>query len=220
MKRVATALALLLLAAAAFGARTPSPSPMQTQMRSPQEQAMDFYTSGERRLDKIAKVAEELKAKPESAAKLVPRINKELEKAAGDFKRATSYDPNLYQAHSELGFALRKLGRYDESLAAYDRALEIQPGFAPAIEYRAEAYLGLNRIDEAKQAYTILFSGDRERADLLLDAMKSWLDQRKSDAAGASTQQIDDFAKWVEQRQTIHRQTGALTKSSSTARSW
>lgn len=218
MKRVATALAFILAAASAFAARTPSPTP--TQMRSPQEQAMDYYTSGERRLDKIARMAEEVKAKPENATKLAPKINKELDKAAGDFKRAVSYDPNLYQAHSELGFALRKLGRYDESLAAYDLALQIQPGFAPAIEYRAEAYLGLNRLDEAKQAYTILFSGDRERADLLLDAMKSWVDQRKTDAAGASAEQIDDFARWVEQRQTIHRQTGALTKSSSTARSW
>ena len=140
MKRLATAVALLMVGAAAFGARTPSPTPSTMQMRSPQEQAMDYYTSGERRLDKIAKMAEELKAKPQDAAKLTPKINKELEKAAGDFKRATSYDANLYQAHSELGFALRSSGRYDESLAHPIRALD--PPVSRRHRYRAEAYLG------------------------------------------------------------------------------
>jgi tetratricopeptide (TPR) repeat protein len=216
MKSLATGLVLVFLTGAVFAARTPS----TPQMRSPQEQAMDFYSSGSRRLDKIAKLHEELTAKPAEAEKINQRMTKELEKAVADFKRATSYDPNMFQAHSELGFALRKLGRFDESLAAYDRALQIQPAFGPAIEYRAEAYLGLNRIDEAKEAYTILFSGDRERADQLLSAMKNWVDQRKTDAAGAPQQQIDDFSKWVEQRQTIHRQTGALTSSGSKIRTW
>ena len=214
MKRVATAMVFLLVAGAVFAARTPSPTPMQ--MRSPQEQAMDYYNSGSRRLDKIAKLAEEMKAKPQDAAKIEKRMTKDLEKAANDFERAVSYDPNLYAAHSELGFALRKLGRFEESLAAYDRALAIQPGFAPAIEYRAEAYLGLNRLDDAKEAYQILFAGDRPRADVLLDAMKNWVDQRKSDA----NPQVDEFAKWVEQRQTIHRQTGSLTTSSAKIRTW
>lgn len=220
MKSLATALAILLFVPAAFAARSPSPSSSPMQMRSPQEQALDYYQGGSKRLDKIAKMSEEMKAKPQDAAKMQARMNKELEKAAADFKRAVSYDANLYQAHSELGFTLRKLGRYDESLAAYDRALELQPGFAPAIEYRAEAYLGLNRLDDAKQAYTMLFSGDRERADVLLNAMKSWVDQRQSDSAGADPQQVDDFAKWVEQRQTIHRQTSSMTSSTSTVRSW
>ncbi len=215
MKSMATALALLLLVPAAFGAR---PTPSET--RSPHDEAMDHYNWGERRLDKIAKLSEEMKAKPQNAAKLQKRLTKELENAAGDFKRAVANDPNLYQAHSELGFVLRKLGRYDESLAAYDRALELQPDFSPAIEYRAEAYLGLNRLDDAKEAYTLLFSGDRQRADALLDAMKGWVDQRKTDPAGLDAQQIDAFAKWVEGRETIHRQTGALTTSSSKIRSW
>ncbi len=181
---------------------------------------MGHYNGGERRLDRIAKLSEELKAKPQDAAKLQQRIDRTLQNALADFKRAVSLSPNLYQAHSEMGFVLRKLGRFDESLAAYDRALELQPGYAPAIEYRAEAYLGLNRINDAKEAYKLLFSGDRRSADTLLEAMKKWVEQRRTDPAGVDAKQLDDFAKWVEQRQTIHSQTGALTKSSSTTRSW
>ena len=56
--------------------------------------------------------------------------------------------------------------------------------------------------------------------EVLLNAMKSWVDQRKSDSAGADPQQVDDFAKWVEQRQTIHRQTSSTSSSSSSVRSW
>ena len=40
------------------------------------------------------------------------------------------------------------------------QALEIEPDYPEAIEYRAEAYLGLNRIDEAQNAYRVLSEQD------------------------------------------------------------
>ena len=52
-----------------------------------------------------------------------------------------------------MGFAYRKTGDYAKALEMYDKALALQPGFPDAIEYRGEAYLALNRIDDAKQAY-------------------------------------------------------------------
>ena len=39
-------------------------------------------------------------------------------------------DPTLYQAHSSRGYVLRKTGDYYESLASYNRALEINPRYA------------------------------------------------------------------------------------------
>ena len=65
-------------------------------------------------------------------------------------------------------------------MAAYNQALEIQPDYAEAIEYRAEAFLGLNRLDEVKEAYMQLFREDRERADELMSAMQQWVDQRQT----------------------------------------
>jgi hypothetical protein len=71
-----------------------------------------------------------------------------------------------------------------------------------------------------KQAYTLLFSGDRPRADVLMIAMKSWIAERRSNPNGLDAQKLDDFAKWVDQRQTIAGQTSSLTKADSNFRSW
>jgi tetratricopeptide (TPR) repeat protein len=192
------------------------------QSRSPHDQAVEYYNGGERRLEKLTKLHDEMKAAtdPQKAASLQQKITKGLEGAAKDFQRAIENDPNLYQAYSELGFTLRKLGKYDDSLSAYNKALEIQPGFSPAIEYRAEAYLGLNNVDEVKKAYTDLFAGDRPRADILMVSMKSWIADRRTNANGLDTTKLDDFAKWVAQRETIAGQTSSLTNATPNFRSW
>jgi tetratricopeptide (TPR) repeat protein len=184
--------------------------------------AVDFYNGAERRLEKLTKIHEEMKGAKDAqtAANLQQKINKGLEAAAADFQRAVKNDPNLYQAYSELGFTLRKLGKYNESLDAYNKALEIEPGFSPAIEYRAEAFLGLNQLDEVKKAYTALFGGDRPRADILMVSMKSWITERRANANGLEAQKLDEFAKWVEQRETIAGQTSSLTQATANFRSW
>jgi tetratricopeptide (TPR) repeat protein len=54
-------------------------------------------------------------------------------------------------AHTLLGFAYRKLGRYDVSLSHYGRALELNPHNRGALEYLGEAYLELGQPDGAEQ---------------------------------------------------------------------
>jgi tetratricopeptide (TPR) repeat protein len=224
MKQGFAVLLIVLVAPALFasGAGSMSSPPPSGQSRSPHDQAADYYNGGERRLEKLTKMHEEMKAQtdPQKAAALQQKITKGLEAAQGDFERAIKNDPNLFQAYSELGFTLRKLGEYPRSLDAYNKALEIQPGFSPAVEYRAEAYLGLNQLDEVKKAYTELFAGDRPRADILMVSMKSWINDRRTNANGLDTQKLDEFSKWVDQRQTIAGQTSSLTTSSPNFRSW
>ena len=219
MKQVLTTVLVLSLSSTLLASGSGSVPSMNT--RSPHDQAVDFYNSGERRLENLTKMHDEMKASadPQKAAQMKEKIMKGLENAAADFDRATHNDPNLYQAYSELGFTLRKLGKYTESLAAYNQALELQPGFSPAIEYRAEAMLGLNQLDEVKTAYTTLFAGDRPKADALMASMKSWIADRRTNAAGLDAQKLDDFATWVSQRETIAGQTTSLA-SASTFRSW
>jgi tetratricopeptide (TPR) repeat protein len=53
-------------------------------------------------------------------------------------------------AHAMLGYAWRKLGDYDQSLAAYDTALTLNPRNRSALEYLGEAYLDLGRHDDAR----------------------------------------------------------------------
>ena len=224
MKHGLAVLLIVVFAPALFASGAgsmPSPPP-SGQSRSPHDQAVDSYNGGERRLEKLTKMHAEMKAQtdPQKAAALQQKITKGLEAAQGDFERAVKNDPNLFQAYSELGFTLRKLGKYPQSLDAYNKALEIQPGFSPAVEYRAEAYLGLNQLDEVKKAYTELFAGDRPRADILMVSMKSWINDRRTNTNGLDAQKLDEFSKWVDQRQTIADQTSSLTTSSPNFRSW
>src|SRR6202140_694464 len=229
MKRVATAILLSTLVAvpslmASSGGGMSAPPPMQQQQRSPHDQAVDYYNNAEHRIDGLAKLHDEMKAAaatdPQKATKLQGKLAKGLENAAADLERAVKNDPQLFQAWSELGFTYRKMGKFKESLEAYERALQISPDYTPALEYRAEAYLGLNRLDDAKKTYTELFSGDRPKADALLISMKSFVAARRADPAGLDAAQLDAFGKWVEQREVIHNQTVALTAQTSTFRSW
>jgi tetratricopeptide (TPR) repeat protein len=222
MKRAPAALLIAVLTAPALLASGPGSMPSPATRMSPHDEAVESYNSAERRLDKLAKTFDDMKAAtdPQAQAKLQQKITKGLESAAGELRRAITNEPKMFQAYSELGFTLRKLGKYPESLEAYDKALQLQPNFSPAIEYRAEAYLGLNRTEEAREAYTMLFVGDRPRADALLVAMKSYVAARKSDPAGVDAAKLADFGTWVEQRETIHSQTAPLTQQVSALRAW
>lgn len=222
MKRITMGLLAMFLLPAVFAANTPAPSGGGAGMvMTPQQVALDEFRRGAQQLEKAAKLHGELQAANETKREgLQKKLTKTLEGAARSFEKATLNDPRMVQAYSELGFALRKLGRYQESLAAYDKALSIMPGFAPAIEYRAEAHLGLNRFAEAKEAYLLLFAGDRPRADLLFAAMQKCVAARTADAAGADPQQVAALAKFVEERAAIHAQTSPATLASKDLRSW
>jgi Flp pilus assembly protein TadD len=49
-----------------------------------------------------------------------------------------------------IGYAKRKLGRFDEGIAAYREALAIDPNSAEAREYLGEAYVETDRFDLAR----------------------------------------------------------------------
>ncbi len=172
---------------------------------TPEEKAVVSYNAGLRHRDKAAKYEQRAieETNDKKFAKLQKKTAKEYGRAIDDFEKAIKYYPRFYQAHSSLGYALRKVSRYEESLAAYNEALEINPYYDQATEYRGEAYLGLNRLDEAKDAYMELFQGDRVLADQLMAAMIAWVAARRDDADGLDAAVVDQFAEWVDQRNTL-----------------
>lgn len=201
---LATTLAVTAATAWAAGGSSAEPT-----AQGPQAAAKESYNRALRNRDKAWELeAEMAAASGQEREKLAKKAEKEYTKAIRLLRSAVESDPTLYQAHSSLGYALRKLGDYEGSLAAYDRALEIQPSYAEAIEYRAEAYLGLNRLDEAKAAYMELFRTDRKRAAELMEAMQEWVAVRQADAAGVETSVIGEFSGWVEERAHLAEQTG------------
>ena len=169
---------------------------------TPEEKALASYQRGLKHRDKAAKF--EQKAVDENDekkfAKLQKKSTKEYEKAIDDFEKAISYYSTFSQAHGSLGYALRKVNRYDESLAAYNESLRINPSYHEAVEYRGEAYLGLNKLDEAKAAYMDLFQSNRPLADELMVAMNSWVAGRRDDAGTLDVEIVEQFAKWVDER--------------------
>ncbi|MEE8137864.1 MAG: tetratricopeptide repeat protein [Thermoanaerobaculia bacterium] len=196
---------------AAGGSSTPTPT------RSPQDEAKAAYERGLRYRDKAWKLEEKAAAStdPKARGKLEGKVQKEFQRAVRAFRDATRSNPRMFQAFSSLGYALRRTGDYEASLEAYNRALELESRYAEAIEYRAEAYLGLNRLDDAKTAYLRLFRGDRERADELMSAMKKWVERRRAEPGTLDRTTIDAFAAWVEERARISEQTASLSGGAS-----
>ena len=205
----------VLLAAGGSSGSVPSADPAPS--LTPQQKAMTAYNDGLEYRNKAWKLEEEIASGDGKAEKKAMKVAKAYKKAIGQFRTAVEQVPEFHQAWSSLGYALRKTGQYEESLAAYDRSLAIDPRYPEAIEYRAEAYLGLDRIEEAKGAYMQLFQMDRERAAELMTAMKRWLEERREDAGGLSDEAIDSFATWVEERSDMVAQVGTLA---SVGRSW
>ena len=209
---IATVLVLALavpgLEAAGGSSAPPSTDPADT--------ATAAYERGLNARDKAWELEKQMQdADPGDQQRLASRITTQYEKAARAFRAATEDNPEMYQAFSSLGYALRKTGDYDGSLAAYNQALELNPTYFEAIEYRAEAYLGLGQLDEVKEAYMHLFRENRERADELMDAMQTWVNERRQTPSALDTATVESFAAWVEERAEVAGNTASLSSGSS-----
>lgn len=127
----------------------------------------------------------------------------QYEQARRHFEEAVRLDAYLHEGFTYLGYANRKLGRHAQALDAYEHALKLNPDYSYAIEYQGQAYLGLNRIDEARFNYLRLYALNKGQAKKLLQAMQAWLDTHKEAApAGVDMQ---SFAAWVAQRTELTR---------------
>lgn len=191
-------------------------SSMPSRQMTPEERAKASFTQGVKlvkQADKTQQSAAEA-AKEDKKAKLLAQARKQYDKARQYFVGAVHDQAGMYDAWNYIGYTSRKLGDYNDSLAAYEEAIRLKPGFPEAIEYRGEAYLALNRLEDAKAAYMALFAEARPLADELMTAMQKWLDQRRSDAAGVAAGDIETFSQWLAERTAIARQTASLAVDS------
>jgi tetratricopeptide (TPR) repeat protein len=159
----------------------------------------------------LAAVKEADAAAGEASGKLPAAAKAAYAKAREKFSAATKADPNLAQAWNGLGYSSRKLGDYKAALAAYDKAIELRMGYPEATEYRGEAYLALNRTEDAKQAYLDLFAVNRELAGKLLESMKKW-----AASSGKKKDDVEDLNDFIKERTQIAAQTASLTREATT----
>ncbi|MGH8236062.1 MAG: tetratricopeptide repeat protein [Steroidobacteraceae bacterium] len=181
MRRSRLWLAVIALLGAVTTGHADGPGGYRPKDRGPvpisEQRAIDAYTAG---------YASILRA--EHAQNLAAASSNEIERTAArraaqeayrlslpHFAEAARLDTSMHEAYTYLGFANRKLGRYSEALHAYEQALKINPDAVHAIEYQAEALLGLSRIDEARFNYWRLYALDQQQAAKLLQAMRAWL---------------------------------------------
>ena len=145
--------------------------------------------------------AQALKAStPEKADKAHERAQSAYRESISALVRAITVQPNLSKAWYYLGFADSQLGNYEEALTAYTKVLGLNPSDQDAREGRAEVYLSLNQIDEAKSAYTDLSRDSKSLANDLLSTMRRWIESRRQDAQGVDPADIEAFAKWMDAR--------------------
>ena len=198
------------------GGGAPSGAMPDTPRKTPQQMAVSSYNAGLNH----KKRAQEYEVKAATAKndkerdKQLAKAKSQYQDAIEDYKKAIGWDDTAYQAMNELGFACRKTGDYKTALAAYNTALVVKPGFAPAIEYRGEAYLALSRFKEVQQAYLELVRADQDQAAALMVAMEAWQELHAADA----TAEGKEFATWVQERRAVAANT--LSLSTNNVHSW
>ena len=143
----------------------PSSFAIGSKEKTPEEQASDNSRKATDHYNNAVKRIEHAKAiglKGDSAyaynyrATSDAKIRKEYERAVDDLHEAITLSPDLKEAHNNLGYCWRKLGKLTESLAAYSRAIDLDSNFAQAREYRAETYLAMDDLAKAEGELTYL----------------------------------------------------------------
>jgi tetratricopeptide (TPR) repeat protein len=109
-----------------------------------------------------------------------------------------------------VGFIHLRFGAFRESIDDYNHALALKPDLMEAIERRAEAFVAIDRLDEAKAAYMDLFFHARPLADRLMVDMQAWLQTHRAEANGVRVADIDAFDKWLQERDGIAKTTASL----------
>ena len=163
---------------------------------SKESQAIFFFFFGLAQRDKATKYeqkAAKYDRQDKSHKKFLAKADKAYRKAIEKYKRALNYDNQMFQAHTSLGYALRKIGLFDESLMSYENALHINPNYAEAIEYKAQAHLQLHQYDEVKRSYLTLRRDHPEYADKLSTAIKNWLRNNGKNRSN----RLQAFAQWA-----------------------
>ena len=96
------------------------------------------------------------KAKRSEKKGKTKKANKQYEKALKYLIKSNEKKPNQPDTLNYLGFALRKLGNFEEAEKYYMEGLSIDPKHNGINEYLGELYIQTNRIELAKKRLEVL----------------------------------------------------------------
>ena len=113
------------------------------------------------------------KAKKLESKGKIEKANKRYEKAYEYLIKSNEKNPNQADTLNYLGFALRKLGNFEEAEKYYLEGLNIKPDHNGINEYLGELYIQTNRIDLAKERLEVLKDCKCEEYDELKELIEN-----------------------------------------------
>ena len=158
---------------------------------------------------------EEVAGKASNADKkagAMDKVGDAYSRALDQFTEAMSNRGDMVEAWNDVGYVHLRLGAYGESIDDYNHALALKADLLEAVEHRAEAYMAVDRLEEAKVAYMNLFNHARPLADQLMVSMQTWLQSHRGAAIGMRVAEIDSFGKWLQERDGIAKQTASIPR--------
>ncbi len=179
----------------------------------PDKAAAKAFAAGTKTMNKVYELEAALTkiTDPDKRANARYKLDEDYGKALDQFTEVLRNKNDMYQAWSQVGYVHYRLGAYREAVDDYNHALALNPDLLDAIEYRGEAYLGIDRLDDAKAAYMDLFFHARPRADQMMELMQAWLQGHRVAANGVRPADIDAFDKWLQERDAIAKTTASTT---------
>jgi tetratricopeptide (TPR) repeat protein len=184
------------------------------QADKPDASAKKAFNAGVKSLNR-AREYEDVAAKatnPDKRAGALDKVSDAYGKALDQFTEALSNKGDMFEAWNYVGYIHLRLGAYGEAIDDYNHTLALKPELLEAVEHRAEAYMAVDRLDDAKAAYMNLFNHSRPLADQLMVSMQKWRESHRVAANGMRASDIDSFGKWLEERDGIAKQTASAAE--------
>jgi tetratricopeptide (TPR) repeat protein len=115
------------------------------------------FMDGQAKVEEADKArADMLKAPADERSAMQPKVNGLYEDALHSFQQAQQAapdkDPNLHLVYEKLGYAKEMLGKYDEAIADYQKAVELKPTSADYYNNLSLALARAGKVPEAMQA--------------------------------------------------------------------
>ncbi len=103
----------------------------------------------------------------------IEKAKKRYSKALKYLKKSNKQKPNEPDTLNYLGYALRKLGNFEEAEKYYLEGLKINPKHNGINEYLGELYIQTNRINLAKERLEVLKNCNCEEYEELKELIKN-----------------------------------------------
>src|ERR1700682_4146899 len=121
---------------------------------NPDAAAKKAFNSGVKSLNR-AREFEEVAAKatnPDKKANAMDKVGDAYGRALDQFTEALSNQGDMVEAWNYAGYVHLRLGAYSESIDDYNHTLALKPDLLEAVEHRGEAYMAVDRLEDAKAA--------------------------------------------------------------------